>query len=345
MNILQVADLHFTALARDAYRWRLFPWLRYAIERLNVSMLLILGDLTEAKDYHSARLVNQLVDELCRLKRESDLVRITIVPGNHDGIDPGCPYFRFLGQFPFIRYIPSPFMEPISGKQVLFLPHTKTPEEWDRKLLSDADVIFMHQTVSGAVSETGHPLEGMAAASLAVARRAKIWSGDVHVPQVVRAGKVEVEYVGSPYPVRFGDSFKPRAVLLSEGFRKQTDLEPPRFGRHSIRLAGSDLIQLSSNVDLQEGDQVKVRVLLTRSQFGEWGKHKRTVMDVCKAKGVELCGLEVERLEEKAPKIKPRGSGTAALTPAQVLSGWCERQSIAKPLAEAGQRLLASVTK
>lgn len=342
MNTLLLADLHLSALARDGYRWRLFAWLLEAIPRHSIKIILILGDLTEAKDYHSSRLVNQIVDALCKLHNETGVIFI-IVPGNHDGIDPGCPYFRFLGQFPFVRYMQTPFLETrYWDRKVLFLPHTKEPELWrETKLLPEADFIFMHQTVSGALSETGIGLEGMAASVLATAKRAKIWSGDVHVPQKVGA----VEYVGAPYPVRFGDVFKPRAVLLTSALSKAQDLETPRHGRHSIVLAGSDLVRLDKNGDIQKGDQLKVRVQLTRAQFGDWGKHKRTVVDFCASMGVELCGLEVERLEEKAPKIKPRGSGPAALSPAQVLGSWCERQQITKPLAEAGQSILSTVVK
>lgn len=335
MIFLLIADLHLTALLRDAYRWRLFPWLLEACITRNVQYLVILGDLTEAKDYHSAKLVNQIVDALCKLFRGSRLKGIIIVPGNHDGIDPNCPYFRFLGQFPFIKYIPTPFMEPFAERNVLFLPHTKEPERWDRGMLYDADFIFMHQTFSGAQSETGVALEGLQASVLNSARKAEIWSGDVHVPQVVG----RVKYVGSPYPVRFGDSFKPRAVLLEKDLKKATDLEPPAFRRLSLLISSPAELQ---KVVVSEGDQVKVRVRMTRAQFVDWEKTKRAVVGWCKEGGIELCGLEVERVEEAAPKIKPRSS-SVALSPAQVLDAWAAKQNLAKPLLEEGHRILATV--
>lgn len=348
MNALLVADLHLSSIAREEYRWKLFPWLLEIIPQQAVKLLVILGDLTEAKDYHSSRLVNRIVDALCKLNRDTG-VTVIIVPGNHDGIDPGCPYFRFLGQFPFVRYMNVPFLTGGSGgaqdfwvnRKLLFLPHTKTPEEWrEHKLLPEAEVIFMHQTMAGSKSETGFGLEGMAESVLAAARRAKIWSGDVHVPQVIGP----VEYVGAPYPVRFGDEFKPRAVLLSNMLRKATDLETPHFARRSVIIDAS--VALDKIDGIQTGDQMKVRVRLSRAEFGEWGRISRMVKQFCEETGVELCGLEVERVEERAPKIKPRGSGgSAALTLAQVLSGWCERQGVEKPLAEAGQRILATVAK
>jgi DNA repair exonuclease SbcCD nuclease subunit len=344
MNALLLADLHLTSVAREEYRWRLFPWLLEVIPQHGIKIVIILGDLTEAKDYHSSRLVNRLVDELCRLNKETR-VRFIIVPGNHDGIDPGCPYFRFLGQFPFVVYMRTPFLgdgPEFWGRKVLFLPHTKEPKAWlDQGLLPDAEVIFMHQTVHGAKSETGHELEGEDYSSvLRLARRAKVWSGDVHVPQVI-AG---VEYVGAPYPVRFGDAFKPRAVLLTEDLKKATDLETPHFARRSLTVDAK--LQWAGVEGLEEGDQVKVKVRLSRAEFGEWGRIKRQVEAKCNEVGVELCGLEVERLEESAPKIKPRGSAPAmASTPAQVLADWSAKQKLEKPLVDVGLKILASVVK
>lgn len=336
MSALLVADLHLTSNARDAYRWRLFPWLKEAIAKHGVTSLIILGDLTEAKDYHSARLVNQIVDALSDLKREGML--IWLLRGNHDGTDPACPYFRFLRQLPFCRYIDAPYMGPLEGRKTLFLPHTKEPEAWDHALLQDAEVIFMHQTVSGAQSETGISLEGMSAQALAAARRAEIWSGDVHVPQKIGG----VQYVGAPYPVRFGDKFKPRAVLLEKGMRQAKDLTTPHFARHSFVLAAdADLDELK----VQPGDQAKFRIRMTRAQFVGWQQAKARIVQFCEKVGVDLCGLEVERVDEQ-PKIRARGGKPQqARTPQQELVAWCERQKIEPALAESGQALLLSALK
>lgn len=342
MNTLLLADLHLTSVARDAYRWNLFPWLLEALPRNGVKELIILGDLTESKDYHSAQLVNRIVDELCTLYRKAGLYRIYILRGNHDGTNPACPYFRFLGQFEFIKYIATQWMETLNNRQVLFLPHSRDPAaEWDTKWLYDAEVIFMHQTIAGAVSENGTTLEGISAKLLAPAKRATIWSGDIHVPQKIGP----VEYVGAPYPVRFGDSFKPRAVVLDERFQWKSVLETPRFGRHTLTLNPQDIQELQV-LDLGEilaGDQIKVRVRLTRAQFGDWEKLKREVIAWSKEKKVELCGLEVERVEEQ-PKIRRRGAATAVL-PKQQLSAWCANQKIDGKLAEAGQGFLSEVSK
>lgn len=344
MNALLVSDLHLTSSPRDEYRWRLFPWLREQIVKHSVQSLVVLGDLTEAKDYHSARLVNRIVDELAKLcpPSQPDSLTIHLLRGNHDGTDPECPYFRFLRWLPFVTYYAVPQLRDLHGRRVLFLPHTQEPERWEQELLRSAEVIFMHQTVSGAVSETGAALEGIALTALDHCR-AKIWSGDLHVPQ--RVGPVE--YVGAPYPVRFGDRFKPRAVLLENELRKARDLEPPRFGRPLIVIDDPEQRTRSIEEEIRAatapGDQVKVRVRLTRAQLMLWDQLRRAVLAACSQAEVELCGLEVERLEERPFRIRLRNANPPSTqTPQRVLAVWCERRGIEPPVAEAGQQLLQS---
>lgn len=336
MRRLLLADPHFTAVPRDAYRWRIFPWLQETITKHSVKTLLILGDLTEAKNYHSAVLVNQLVEALFNLHQHTGVL-IEILPGNHDSTDPECPYFRFLRRFPFVRYFETPRLEPFDGKQALYLPHTRNPLAWPNDLLYDADIIFMHQTVAGARSESGQALEGIAATALAAAKRAKaIWSGDVHVPQTIGP----VEYVGAPYPIRFGDAFKPRAVLL-HGNGIFSSLDTPPFNRLAVSVkCRADL----AIYRLKPGDQVKIKVSLTRAEFVNWAAIKRDLTAACEQAGADLCGLEVERIEEK-PKLARRGAAPAVQSPQQVLTVWCGQQQIEPALAEAGQAILATVVK
>ena len=336
MSVIGIADLHLTSTPRDAYRWRLFPWLAEQIVQHRVEHLLILGDLTESKNYHSGKLVNEIVDTFAALHRDTGgHLQIVVLPGNHDGLDPECPYFRFLGHLPFIRYISVPTLGPFAGcDNVLFLPHTKEPEKWGNDFLSAAEVIFMHQTFTGAKSETGFELEGMSADVLFAAKRAKIWSGDVHVPQ--KCGRIE--YVGSPYPVRFGDSFQPRAVLLTSKLKKAQDLAPPGHNRMHVRASSATDLSVH---ELGKGDQIKISVPLKRSEFGSFDKIRRELAAYCSEKGVEICGLEVEKLEEApVPKLKARGAGTQSVTPEQILKSWSERQKLEPHVAETGQRLL-----
>src|SRR5882724_7118261 len=100
MKWLLTSDLHLSDKPRDAYRFGLFPWLAKQQKAHNVDAIFILGDLTENKDRHSAKLVNQTIESLLTLRPP-----VYILRGNHDGIDPGSPFFKFVNSIEGIKLI------------------------------------------------------------------------------------------------------------------------------------------------------------------------------------------------------------------------------------------------
>ena len=95
MRPLIFTDIHLTDNPREEYRWRVFDdaivqflFLKKATD------IMILGDLTDRKDNHSASLVNRLVRNV---KRLAELAPVTVLMGNHDYLDPINPFFGFLG--------------------------------------------------------------------------------------------------------------------------------------------------------------------------------------------------------------------------------------------------------
>lgn len=345
MNAILVSDLHLTSNPRDEYRWALFPWLIEMITKHSVRNLFILGDTTDAKDYHSSRLVNRVVSNVLSLYQQTELHRVHILRGNHDGIDPACPYFQFLGKFPSIQYISTPFAFPLTigtqaDVQVQMLPHTANPEQdWEAVQFQKADLILAHATFKGAVAENGQALEGVPVGLLAKAHRAKIYSGDIHVPQTIAKGFIE--YVGAPYAVRFGDDFTPRAVLL-EGVRKARDLSPPGVKRRILAVNATDTV-LRGLEGLSKGDQVKVRLRLAPAEFMDWQKRKKWVMGVCAEAGVELCGLELERVPEKRVLLRRPVQQAQQKTPLDIFKGFCEGQKLDKNIVASGQEFLRIV--
>ncbi len=337
MNSLLISDLHLTDNPRDSYRWRLFDWLQETLPKHSVKYLWILGDLTQEKDRHPARLVNRVVDKLVELYRATRLIEIYIIRGNHDGIDPTTSYFRFLGKYPCIKFVETPFAAPFCNREVLMLPHTTTPADaWKNVEMDRADYVFMHATVKGAVSENGQQLDGVPAGLLVTARRAKIYSGDVHVPQKVKLARgLEVEYVGAPYPVKFGDKFEPRAILI-EGFRTARSLAIPSIQRRTLTITPKDSgVPLNG---LHAGDQVKVRIRLTQSEYGDWARLKKLVVTECTDAKVELCGLELEKVENRIRLRTP----TAVVTknPQSVLSEFCVTNKLSQTVTSEGTKLL-----
>lgn len=338
MNSLLISDLHLTSNPRDEYRWTLFSWLVEALLKHQVKDLYILGDLTENKDYHSARLVNRIVDNMLKLYRQGGLHKIWILRGNHDGLDPRCAFFRFLGNYPCISYVDTPYLFPTHDKQVLLLPHTTEPEVvWKDCGMRQADLVFMHATVHGARGENGFELRGVSMGLLRDAARAKIYSGDVHVPQKIGP----VEYVGAPYPVRFGDAFKGRAILL-EDYSKATSIPAPSIQRLVITLDPSDnSMVIRGGDDAYAGDQAKFRVKLAPQDYLDWAKLKDQVVSLCKDVGLELCGLELERVAVKRPRIgQARVSSIKQKTPDEVFLGYCTDTKVGEALAETGASLL-----
>lgn len=335
-NILLVSDLHLTDSPLDEYRWNLFPWLREAIHEHNIRALFMLGDLTTNKDYHSSKLVNRIVSNFVQVFRQTDVAKIYILRGNHDGLDPATPYFHFLGLFPSIHYVATPYAFPLYGREILMLPHTRDPKrDWQDVDMGACDTLMMHATVAGSLAENGMALEGIPPALLHRAKRADIYSGDIHVPQKMG----NVEYVGAPYPIRFGDTFEPRAILLRP--KGHESLPVPGIRKHKVVLDGGDLVDWSTDEwnDVYEGDQVKVVVRLAPADFGEWNDIKKGCKAVCDQIGATLCGMELEKVET-APLPKRTTIAPVGRTPEQAMLDYATANNLATATIEAGKRLL-----
>ena len=334
MSTLLISDLHLTANPREEYRWRLFDWLAEILPQNDVKDLFILGDLTEAKDYHSAKLVNRIVNTLLMLYRNGGLHYIHILRGNHDGVDPRCAYFEFLGQYPSIRYIATPYTFPLGNQEILALPHTNDPvRDWEDIDMHNVDLILMHATVRGAVAENGQVVEGIPPSMLATAKRAKIYSGDIHVPQKVG----RIEYVGAPYPVRFGDSFTPRAVLFEKG--RARDLLPPAI-RRGVIVVDATQASFASLSSYSKGDQVKVRIRLSPSEYLDWQKIKKNAVAACAEHGVELCALELERVPARRLLRRPGTAQVQRRTPQDIFNAFCASNKIDELSISVGGEIL-----
>src|SRR3990167_1857696 len=331
-NAIIMSDLHLTSAARDEYRWGLFPWLGEVTDKIPAPIhdLFILGDLTDAKDRHDSVLVNRLVGALVNLYRRCKLHQIYILHGNHDGVDPQTPYFKFLSCFPFIKYINTPTTMEISNLDVLFLPHSRNPvEDWKDLDLHAPDFILMHGTVSGALAENGQPLPSSLPKTLFHGVRGKVISGDVHVPQKIGP----VEYVGSPYPVHFGDTFTPRMIMYLDK-KRVGDISMPCLRRHAITVRSLKELEVGK---FSVGDQIKIKLRLARAEYVDWPKRKKEVQEFCDAHELDLCGLQLEPMQ----RIKIRGPAvTKSIDPKTVFDQFCARQKITNLVQEVGTELL-----
>lgn len=330
---LLVSDLHLTANPRDAYRWELFKWMRVKVfKRYGVERLHILGDLTDAKDNHSSTLVNRIVDELATT---AEMVEVDVLQGNHDYLKKDEAFFRFLDLIPGCRFID----QIRRDADLLYLPHTRTPnEDWSAIPWNDSAYVMMHQTVTGSVASNGSQMEGELEASILpqYKHRPKIYSGDIHVPQVIG----DVEYVGSPYHVHFGDRFTPRAVLLDKN-GQACDLHFPTISKFVVNV--SEKVDELVEAGLESGDQVKVRVDLPAALFCDWPVIRQRVEDICSDLQVDLRGIEMigKRVRRTQLISSVSGKASALLPPSVSVRKFADREGLDDVTVAAGLELTA----
>jgi hypothetical protein len=252
--------------------------------------LLFLGDLTDAKDYHSSSLVNGVVAGIQRLRTLVPSIRILM--GNHDYLRRDHAYFAFLSAIPGVRFITRPWDdmgETSDGPACMFLPHTRTPsKDWATlDLETHFTYVFMHQTVGGSVASNGMKMEDEGVPEI---KGPKVYSGDIHVPQVIKG----VEYVGSPYHVHFGDDFKPRCLLLDKRNRP-VDLSTVGVFPRRVKVKVETLRQLKQLKDkLERGDHVKLHITLDAADAHDWARIKREAMSWLDGVGAEVHGIGLE---------------------------------------------------
>ena len=330
MKAIFVSDLHLTDRPIDEYRWKIFDQLDELCITHKVGTVYILGDLTERKDFHSSRLVNRITDSLAQLAQGRE---VHILKGNHDGLDPDRPYFLFLHRIPGVSFYSSPGCLMKEKDVVLLLPHTRQPEEdWEEIDLQKATHIFIHGTVHGAVSESGQVLQGIDI-GLFKGLRACILAGDIHVPQII--GK-QVEYIGAPYPIRFGDEFPPRALLVDGNTRTSLPLENIRkLTLHCTAQSLGDKVRT-----VRVGDQVKAVIELSDSELHEFHKLKQGISAQVSALGGVLLKVQLVKRASTKPKIKKGAGAQHATTPVDELRTFCQRNGVEEELAVLGEQLL-----
>lgn len=264
MRILITSDLQWSDQDRDDYRHQFVERFLKIARKVLPNRIYILGDLTEEKDSHSARLVNRVVDHLYRMSQVAPLL---VLRGNHDYRDIGHPFFEFVSRFERMTWVNTPMMYD----DKLFLPHTrdwKRDWDWDGSdIKNHRGLVFAHNIFEG-VKAHGRALAGIPTAVFH--KDAKVFSGDVHEPQTIG----QVTYVGSPYLCDAGDDYDPR-VLLLEG-QRATSIE---VGGPQKRLIDIEIVngEIKRHNDFNDGDIAKILVHLLPDQTAQWQALKEKV--------------------------------------------------------------------
>jgi UDP-2,3-diacylglucosamine pyrophosphatase LpxH len=275
LSSIITADIHLNEKQQDEYRWKLFDWLLTK----SADELIICGDLTDAKDKHSAQLVNKLnyYLELLNIK-----FKVIILKGNHDWLtDPAVPFFKFLNNLPNVEFVIEPAIIDLSIGKATFVP---AGVKWDFKL-HNFPYVFAHATFSGAVAENGTKLTGVNSLVLDD-YKGICYSGDVHVPQILAGGKIV--YIGAPYHTRFGDSFDPRILYVDDKGKASDWYFPAPMKRTFLITKPEDLNDESAS----SGDHVKVRCYLKRSEYVNWKSYKEEIRNIAEERKWKLFGIE-----------------------------------------------------
>lgn len=325
---LLVSDLHLTNNPKDSYRWGLFPWLERECRSHHVRTLAILGDVTDAKDYHPAELVQRVVSSVQSCAQYVE--QVVILTGNHDFLREGAVFFEFLRVLDRVQFVTKPW-ESDGDTRCLWLPYTKAPAQaWASFDFSHYSYTFIHQTAKGSVASNGQKMEGE---SLPKFTGTKVYSGDIHVPQQIG----EVEYVGSPYHVHFGDKFAPRAVLLTR--KGAQDLHFPCLQRFVIKCGSVQELRELLQRDTERGDQVRVRIALTPEERHEWAHVRREVVLTARQAEVTLEGVELIPVTSKRVQLAT-ATRSATRSPSALLENYVAREGWGADALEVGLELL-----
>lgn len=319
--MIVTTDLHLTSKPLDQYRWDFFPWLAEFVFEVDAPEVWILGDLMDQKDGHDAQLTNRVVDTLCGFVEYTGC-QLRILKGNHDYVDETTPFFRFLNHFDAIHYISEPEVVRTNVGRTLFVPHSFTPESAWRDLdFSNLDLIACHQTFNGADAH-GHKLRATISAGhfKDLGADCPVISGDIHQPQTLKT----VRYVGTPYPVGFGEDHEPRVLEI-------VPESPLKFISHPVPSIKREIRTVSDVEDafdgLDEEDHLKVRFRLAREEFVDWNARRQEIIDRAEELGVVLHSIDLLKAEGDGRSRRSAGS-TQQRTPDELIRAFSKNRNL-----------------
>lgn len=321
MSILLTTDWHLTDDADNEYRWEVFDILAEIITKETISLVVLAGDLSDRKDRHKGAFVNRVVAEISAVAYR---VPFYILKGNHDQPLTGPAYWQFLNEIEQVRFID----EPVVSNNCLFLPHSRNPvKDWHAHFFKmQFKAILMHQTVKGA-RDGATILEGEPLPDLPT--DIPIYSGDIHVQQKIR----NITYIGAPHPVRYGDSYPCRMLLLREddlAIEKEIKLNP--IQKTIVEITSLDDLK---KFKLHKADQVRIRFSMPAANLTEWPQIEQALEKWSAKAGVEVASIEpVLVMGPKAGSYNQWGN------PEEVLRMFAASEGIEGDLLDVGLELL-----
>jgi predicted phosphodiesterase len=335
------ADWHLRISPDTEYRWNVFDFVRSAARRTGAGVIVVLGDIGDQKDRHDATMTNRTASEFRKLAEEFTVI---VVKGNHDYINEREPFFGFLeGTSSSLRFISKPTALNLGGLRTVILPHQhgglahKMPNLCPNG--KAYDLVLVHQTFTGVVACNGESLKGTSAGVLSKKRvgSARVYSGDIHNPQ--RVGNVQ--YVGAPYHVAFGDNYEGRVLFIDHG------VETPIYNRaapkkHTLRLTGSDMTTgawRDALADVYELDFVTAKLFVARTEVASVPAWRGEIADAIKALGALPRGVQVST-HEGLRQVRRSGRPSGGASPVAMFDAYCKARGISEELADEGRKYL-----
>lgn len=323
-----LADLHLDDTPLTEYRWNIFPTIMSLCKDYNIKLIDILGDITDKKDRHSAILTNRLIENFFDLSTYGD---IRILKGNHDYIDEDLPYFRFLKNITGISF----FSEPAISEDTLFIPHAKNFDINNySKFFNEKSVkvVYMHQMFKGSLLQNGSIIEdGVDTDSITKAFNYKlIFSGDIHTPQVIN----KIIYVGAPYHVNFGDTYKGGCILIKDD--KVISKQFNCIKRVYLHLDSSFTENDFSSIN--ENDQVKVKISLKLHETYEWDSIRNRIKKFILDKMALPISIEM-KLDKDVESISK--SNYKEKTDLDIIKSFAEKENLSVDFIDVAKGLIS----
>ena len=326
--ILVIGDTHLDDNPANEYRWKVCDHIREAQLKYKPEVVLHLGDAWDRKDRFTGEFVNRLIFELGMI---GGICPLLILKGNHDHPLHGPAFFEFInGRIPKVTYVTkTTTLCDKNGKGVKLIPFSLTMRDdlvagpsWE-----GLHAGFTHLTVHGSISESGFELKGFPSSELP--QNIPFYSGDVHNPQTIR----NLTYVGCPHPIKYGDKFTPRMLLLDDDYEIAEEIILETMSKRVIQVSSIEELQL---VTVAHGDMARIKINLDTKDIDRWGSIEAAVAKWAEANKVDVTGLE-------AIVQEPRVSGDvdAEIAPETILNLFADEEGISDELVILGQSLLA----
>jgi len=293
MSILLTADFHLDDNPSAEYRWKIFDLIKDIYKDTPFHSLYILGDLTNRKNNHDAKLVERLVssfEDLAFFMNE-----VIILKGNHDYTDEDSPFFLFLSRFNNIEYISKENRCDRFSEQ--WLPNTKN---FNYTLDENAKYIFMHQSLMGSKVGNTFLKSGLDSRMFDSIKTKTIFSGDIHYGQEFG----NVTYVGAPYHINFGDAYEGRLLLINDtGEIEELKTDKIFPSKLKLDINGEELMEMKSFMNIltipriKTGDFIKTVIHVNKNDTYKWDDFKKKIKEISLNDGLILSSSELKLVE------------------------------------------------